>query len=146
MYASETFGRLFWIDDDFEFKSCPLNVDGTGDFDCDDYVSEWTDWEGVDMNLLLGIHRCELLNKVQYKGSILNKETPVVDTFTEELDVKKYIKSQDDYNDKVDTLVDKMGMTKYNFDENLYNEIVIDSKFSYGKFNETNYPIHLSQS
>jgi len=135
MYASETFGRLFWIDDDFEFKSCPLNVDGTGDFDVEDYVSEWQDWEGVDYNLLLAIHRCELLNKVQYKGSILHREAPVVDTFTE-----------DNYADKVDTLVDKMGMTKYNFDENLYNEIVIDSKFSYGKFNETNYPIHLSQS
>ena len=134
MYASETFGRMFWIDDDFEFKSCPLNVDGTGDFDVEDYVSEWQDWEGVDYNLLLAIHRCEILNKVQYKGSILHREAPVVDTFTE-----------DNYNDKVDTLVDKMGMTKYNFDENLYKEIVIDSKFSYGKFNETNYPIHLSQ-
>ena len=135
MYSSETFGRLFWVDDDYEFKSCPLNVDGTGDFDVEDYVSEWQDWEGVDYNLLLAIHRCELLNKTQYKGSILNKETPVVDTFTE-----------DNYNDKVDTLVDKMGMTKYNFDENLYNEIVIDSKFSYGKFNDIDYPIHLSQS
>ena len=135
MYASETFGRLFWIDDDYEFKSCPLNVDGTGDFDTWDYVSEWTDWEGVDYNLLLGIHRCEILNKVQYKGSILHKEAPVVDTFTD-----------DDYADKVDTLVDKMGMTKYNFDENLYNEIVIDSKFSYGKFKDIDYPIHLSQS
>ena len=135
MYASETFGRLFWIDDDFEFKSCPLNVDGTGDFDVEDYVSEWQDWEGVDYNLLLAIHRCEILNKVQYKGSILHKEAPVVDTFTE-----------DNYNDKVDTLVDKMGMTKYNFDANLYKEIVIDSKFSYGKFKDIDYPIHLSQS
>ena len=135
MYASETFGRMFWVDDDFEFKSCPLNVDGTGDFDVEDYVSEWQDWEGVDYNLLLGIHRCEILNKVQYKGSILHREAPVVDTFTE-----------DNYNDKVDTLVDKMGMTNYTFDENLYNEIVIDSKFSYGKFNNPDYPIHLSQS
>ena len=135
MYASETFGRLFWVDDDFEFKSCPLCVDGTGDFDCEDYVSEWQDWEGVDYNLLLAIHRCEILNKVQYKGSILHKEAPVVDTFTE-----------DNYNDKVDTLVDKMGMTNYTFDENLYKEIVIDSKFSYGKFKDIDYPIHLSQS
>ena len=135
MYASETFGRMFWIDDDFEFKSCPLNVDGTGDFDVEDYVSEWQDWEGVDYNLLLAIHRCEILNKVQYKGSILHREAPVVDTFTE-----------DNYNDKVDTLVDKMGMTNYTFDENLYKEIVIDSKFSYGKFNNPDYPIHLSQS
>ena len=135
MYASETFGRMFWIDDDFEFKSCPLNVDGTGDFDVEDYVSEWQDWEGVDYNLLLAIHRCEILNKVQYKGSILHREAPVVDTFTEH-----------NYADKVDTLVDKMGMTNYKFDENLYKEIVIDSKFSYGKFNNPDYPIHLSQS
>ena len=34
MYSSETFGRLFWVDDDYEFKSCPQNIDGTGDFDC----------------------------------------------------------------------------------------------------------------
>ena len=27
MYSSETFGRLFWVDDDYEFKSCPLNLD-----------------------------------------------------------------------------------------------------------------------
>ena len=135
MYKSETFGRIFWIDDDYEFKSCPLNVDETGDFDCDDYVSEWTDWEGVDMNLLLAIHRCELLNKTQYAGSLtLNDKA------------HKVIDKKDNYADKVDTLVDKMGMTNYKFDENLYNEIVIDSKFSYGKFNETNYPIHLSQS
>jgi len=33
MYASETFGRIFWVDDNFEFKSCPLCIDGTGDFD-----------------------------------------------------------------------------------------------------------------
>ena len=135
MYASETFGRLFWVDDNYEFKSCPLCIDGTGDFTVEDYVSEWCDWEGVEYNLLLAIHRCEILNKVQYKGSILHKEAPVVDTFTE-----------DNYNDKVDTLVDKMGMTKYNFDENLYKEIVIDSKFSYGKFKDIDYPIHLSQS
>ena len=153
MFKSNKFGRIFWVDDELEFKSCPLNVDGTGDFDVEDYVSEWQDWEGVDYNLLLGIHRCELLNKVEYKGSILNKEAPVVDTFTEknvidsqelEGDISTY--TDDDYADKVDTLVDKMGMTKYNFDENLYKEIVIDSKFSYGKFNEIDYPIHLSQS
>ena len=135
MFKSNKFGRIFWVDDELEFKSCPLNVDETGDFSCDDYVSEWTDWEGVDYNLLLGIHRCEILNKVQYKGSILHKEAPVVDTFTE-----------DNYNDKVDTLVDKMGMTNYTFDENLYKEIVINDKFSYGKFNDIDYPIHLSQS
>ena len=146
MYASETFGRMFWVDDDFEFKSCPLNVDGTGDFDCDDYVSEWTDWEGVDMNLLLAIHRCELLNKTQYAGSLsLNDYAhKVIDSQELEGDISTIKDS--DYADKVDTLVDKMGMTNYTFDENLYKEIVIDSKFSYGKFKDPDYPIHLSQS
>ena len=89
MYKSETFGRIFWIDDDYEFKSCPLNVDETGDFDCDDYVSEWTDWEGVDMNLLLAIHKVCILNKTQYAGSlslndyahkVTDKKDIVVDT------------------------------------------------------------------
>jgi len=123
MFKSESFGRIFWIDDNDDFKSCPQNIDGTGDFDQWDYVSEWTDWEGVDYNLLLAIHRCELINKVQYAGSLSHKEAPVVDTFSTQ-------------NESV--------MNTY--DENLYKEIVKDSKFSYGKFNETNYPIHLSQS
>ena len=133
MYSSETFGRLFWVDDDYEFKSCPLCIDGTGDFDMEDYVSEWQDWEGVDYNLLLAIHRCELINKAQYKGSILHKETPVVNTFTEELDVKKYIKETEN----------ESNMNTY--DEQFYKEIVKDSKFRYGKFNENNYPLHLTQ-
>ena len=114
MYSSETFGRLFWVDDDYEFKSCPLNVDGTGDFDCDDYVSDWTDWEGVDMNLLLNIHKNELINKVNYANSLTTKE----------------VKSQSKMN---------------TYDEDLYREIVKDSQFSYGKFNENNYPLHLQQ-
>ena len=135
MYSSETFGRIFWVDDNYEFKSCTLCVDGTGDFDCQDYVSEWQDWEGVDYNKLFNIHKFCILNKINYAGSITHREAPVVDTFTE-----------DNYNDKVDTLVDKMGMTNYTFDENLYKEIVIDSKFSYGKFKDIDYPIHLSQS
>ena len=33
MYSSDAFGRIFWIDEDLEFKSCPLNVVNTGDFD-----------------------------------------------------------------------------------------------------------------
>ena len=134
MFKSNKFGRIFWVDDELEFKSCPLNVDETGDFSCDDYVSEWTDWEGVDMNELLAIHKVCILNKTQYAGSLS------LNDYAHKITDKK-----DDYADKVDRLVDKMGMTKYNFDENLYNEIVKDSKFSYGKFNETNYPTHLQQ-
>ena len=134
MFKSNKFGRIFWVDDELEFKSCPLNVDETGDFTCEDYVSEWTDWEGVDMNLLLAIHRCELLNKTQYAGSLtLNDKA------------HKVTDKKDDYADKVDRLVDNMGMRKYKWDEQFYNEIVSDSTFSYGKFNENNYPIHLQQ-
>ena len=131
MYSSETFGRIFWIDDDYEFKSCPLCVDGTGDFDCEDYVSEWTDWEGVDMNLLLGIHRCELLNKTQYAGSLsLNDKAHKV---TDKKDIV------------VDTFSTQNESVMNTYDENLYKEIVKDSKFSYGKFNDINYPTHLQQ-
>ena len=131
MYSSETFGRIFWIDDDYEFKSCPLCVDGTGDFDMEDYVSEWTDWEGVDMNLLLGIHRCELLNKTQYAGSLsLNDKAHKV---TDKKDIV------------VDTFSTQNESIMNTYDEKLYKEIVKDSRFSYGKFNDTNYPTHLQQ-
>ena len=34
-------------------------------------------------------------------------------------------------------------MNTYN--EQFYKEIVKDSEFSYGKFNENNYPLHLQQ-
>ena len=119
MFKSNKFGRIFWVDDELEFKSCPLNVDETGDFDCQDYVSEWTDWSEVDMNLLLAIHRCELINKVQYAGSLTHKETPKV--------------------------TNKNEPVMNTYDEDLYKEIVKDSEFSYGKFNENNYPLHLQQ-
>ena len=125
MYSSETFGRLFWVDDDYEFKSCPLCVDGTGDFDCEDYVSEWTDWEGVNMEILFNIYRCELINKVEYGGSLTHKETevPIPDN----------------------TLTTKNEPVMNTYDEQFYKEIVKDSEFSYGKFNENNYPLHLQQ-
>ena len=146
MFKSNKFGRIFWVDDELEFKSCPLNVDETGDFSCDDYVSEWTDWEGVDMNELLAIHKVCILNKTQYAGSLTlnDKAHKVIDSQELEGDISTVKDS--DYADKVDRLVDNMGMRKYKWDEQFYNEIVSDSNFSYGKFNETNYPIHLSQS
>ncbi len=125
MYKSQTFGRIFWVDDNYEFKSCPLCVDETGDFDQEDYVSEWTDWEGVDMNLLLNIYKNELINKVQYANSLTTKEAPST-------------------SQKVSNK-DESSMRNYKWDEQFYNEIVKDSQFSYGKFNEHNYPLHLQQ-
>ena len=118
MYSSEAFGRLFWVDDNLDFKSCPQYVDGTGDFDNQDYVSEWDDWSEVDMNLLFNIYKNELINKVQYANSLTTKETPKVTNKKEVMNT---------------------------YDEQFYKEIVIDSEFSYGKFNESNYPLHLQQ-
>jgi len=137
MYSSETFGRLFWVDDELEFKSCPLNVDETGDFDNTDYVSEWDDFSDVDINLLLAIHKCELLNKTQYAGSLsLNDKA------------HKVTDKKDNYADKVDTLVSKMkvtnkkdnSMTNYTFDESFYNEIVKDWNYRFPKFSYIEYP------
>ena len=70
MFLSESFCRFFWVYDELELRSSPANVDGTGDFDCSDYVSEWTDLEGLDMNSLLAIHKAELINKLDYAGSL----------------------------------------------------------------------------
>ena len=125
MHSSETFGRIFWVDDDYEFKSCPLCVDGTGDFYMEDYVSEWQDWEGVNMETLFNIYRCELINKVEYAGSLTHKETevPIPDN----------------------TLTTKNKSNMNTYDEQFYKEIVKDSEFRYGKFNENNYPLHLTQ-
>ena len=145
MFKSNKFGRIFWVDDELEFKSCPLNVDGTGDFACEDYVSEWTYWDDVDINELLNIHKVCILNKTQYAGSLsLNdKAHKVIDSQELEGDISTVKDS--DYAEKVDRLVDNMGMRKYKFDEQFYNEIVKDSTFSYGKFNDINYPLHLQQ-
>ena len=123
MYSSETFGRLFWVDDNYEFKSCPLCVDGTGDFDCQDYVSEWDDWSDVDYDKLFNIHKFCILNKINYNNSLTHREAPVVNNLNKE-----------------------DSMINYKWDEKLYQEIVKDSKFSYGKFNNPDYPIHLQQS
>ena len=112
MYSSETFGRWFWVDDNYEFKSCPLNVDGTGDFDCEDYVSEWDDFTDVDMNELLNIHKFCILNKIEYNNSLTHKEV-------------------------------KSKMNVYN--EDIYEQIVIDYNYRFPKFDDINYPIHLTQ-
>jgi len=118
MFKSQSFGRIFWVDDNDDFKSCPQNIDGTGDFDYEDYVSEWDDFSDVDMNLLLNIYKNELINKVNYANSLTTKETPKVTNKKEVMNT---------------------------YDEELYKEIVKDSEFSYGKFNESNYPLHLQQ-
>ena len=74
MYLSEHFGRAFWVDSNNEFKSCPLFVNNKPDFTQVDYVSEWTDLEGVDLNKLLYIHRFELLLNEKFKDKVVNSD------------------------------------------------------------------------
>ena len=57
MILSVGFGRFFWIDDDWNFCSCPAFEDGTADLDHSDYVSDWTEMEGVNLDNLFTIHR-----------------------------------------------------------------------------------------
>ena len=74
MFNSDTFGRIFWVDDNNQFRSCPQFIDGTGDFDNSDYVSDWQDWDGVDYDKLFNIHRICILNKLNYIKSLSNIE------------------------------------------------------------------------
>ena len=70
MFKSQSFGRIFWVDDNDDFNSCPQNIDGTGDFANADYVSEWTDWEGVNMETLFNIHQSCVINKQNHANSL----------------------------------------------------------------------------
>ena len=73
MYLSEHFGRAFWIDDNSnDFTSCPLKLNNEPDFTQIDYVSEWTDWEGVNYEILFNIHHLEIINKEKF-GNKLTK-------------------------------------------------------------------------
>ena len=56
MIHSMHFGRAFWLDEEDQLCSCPWRKDGTVEKDNWDYVSEWTDWEGVNMEFLLQLH------------------------------------------------------------------------------------------
>ena len=53
---SEDFGRTFWLDNG-ELCSAPTHTDGTTDWDNADYVSEWSDLEGLNLDKLLTVHK-----------------------------------------------------------------------------------------
>ena len=55
MVQSEYFGRTFWFGKDNQLKSAPTFVDNSVDISMTDYVSEWTDWEGVSYYELFDI-------------------------------------------------------------------------------------------
>ena len=54
---SEEFGRHFFLDIGFHFISAPSLKDGGYDESQLDYVSNWSDWEGVEMSKLFEIYR-----------------------------------------------------------------------------------------
>ena len=64
MIQSEAFGRTFWLDANDEFKSAPTLVSGGADYESRDYVSDWQDWDGVNVDLLLSIYRQLLTTKI----------------------------------------------------------------------------------
>ena len=67
MIHSMHFGRAFWLDEDNEFVSAPWREDGTVEELNWDYVSEWTDLEGLDIGKLLEIHKTLIIgDAVQY--------------------------------------------------------------------------------
>ncbi len=74
MFHSKSFGRIFWVDDNQDLKSCPQNIDGTGDFDHADYVSEWDDFTDVNMNDLFAIHSYCLNNLWNHSNSLTMKD------------------------------------------------------------------------
>ena len=55
MIQSEYFGRTFWFGKDNQLKSAPTFVDNSVDISMTDYVSDWTDWEGVSYYELFDI-------------------------------------------------------------------------------------------
>ena len=55
MVQSEYFGRTFWFGKDNQLKSAPTYVDNSVYISMTDYVSDWTDWEGVSYYELFDI-------------------------------------------------------------------------------------------
>ena len=74
MYLSDDFGRAFWVDDNNDLKSCPLKVNNEPDFTQEDYVEEWTDLEGLELDKLLYIYKTELLYKVNSNNKVSDSE------------------------------------------------------------------------
>ena len=56
-FESQEFGRHFFIDANFEFLSAPSFKSGGYDENQLGYVSEWSEWEGVNMEMIFEIYR-----------------------------------------------------------------------------------------
>ena len=55
MVQSDYFGRTFWFGKDNQLKSAPTFIDNSVDISMTDYVSDWTEWEGVSYYELFDI-------------------------------------------------------------------------------------------
>ena len=71
MINSEDFGMTFWLDDDNEFCYCPTFNDNTPDKDNWGYVTEWTDFDGIDFNQLFAIHRELVIRRVHELSEVV---------------------------------------------------------------------------
>ena len=105
MFNSDTFGRIFWVDDNNQFRSCPQFIDGTGDFANADYVTEWDDWEGVNYEILFNIHYLEIINSEKFKDIVVNSDFKLTEDVYNE--VKKCYNSSnlEDNNSYIDSLL-----------------------------------------
>ena len=75
------FGRTFWLDWENEFCSAPTFKNGETDYEKWDYVSEWQDLEGINLDALLNIHKnlviknyIETTEKFNFRYQILRGE------------------------------------------------------------------------
>ena len=75
------FGRTFWLDDEDELCSAPTFKNGETDYEKWDYVSEWQDLEGINLDALLNIHKnlviknyIETTEKFNFRYQILKGE------------------------------------------------------------------------
>ena len=105
MYLSEHFGRAFWVDSNNEFRSCPLFVNNKPDYSQVDYVSEWTDLEGVDLNKLLYIHRFELLLNEKFKDKVVNSDFNLTEDVYNEVKKCYNFSNLEDNNSYIDSLL-----------------------------------------
>ena len=71
MISSMHFGMTFWLDDDNEFCYSPTFNDNTPDKDNWGYVSEWTDFDGIDFNQLFVIHRELVIRRVHELSEVV---------------------------------------------------------------------------
>ena len=63
LFKTDYFGRHFFIDSSFEFISAPSLKSGGYDESQLDYVGNWTDLEGVNLDKLLNIYRVLVLRE-----------------------------------------------------------------------------------